>query len=266
MESTSIVKRSSTSGIRQQNPSTQSIRRQSKRQPAVPNASASLYVTEAQPRKIRSKRSRTTRSEPSLTQDDLLARALSTEQGNVEQHQDFLKIESEKRKEAAKLSRPIATGPVLRFYSKTEHHQRPDPRSSVTSFGTTSTSKVASNFVVHEISQDATRVPTWESTMKALFGNHVNWNLVKVLSEDNRPTSRPVPTCPITGKPARYLDPRTKIPYADAEAYHTITDLLAHRYCWSGRGKRYTAYRDSEVPQKPSPPGVSIPSGSVGLP
>lgn len=96
----------------------------------------------------------------------------------MEQHRDFLKNELEKRKEAAKLTRPTANGPVLRFYSKTEHQQLPDSQSS----------KVASNFVVHEISQDATRVPTWESTMKALFGNHVNWNSVKVLSEENRPT------------------------------------------------------------------------------
>lgn len=39
--------------------------------------------------------------------------------------------------------------------------------------------------------------------------------------------------CPITGRPARYLDPRTRVPFADAHAYRTLTQVLGHGYVWS---------------------------------
>ena len=39
--------------------------------------------------------------------------------------------------------------------------------------------------------------------------------------------------CPITGRPARYLDPRTKVPYATPAAYQTLTMILHHEYVWS---------------------------------
>ncbi|KLJ12017.1 hypothetical protein EMPG_12852 [Blastomyces silverae] len=40
--------------------------------------------------------------------------------------------------------------------------------------------------------------------------------------------------CPITSRPARYRDPETKLPYANAVAYREIRQTLANRYAWSG--------------------------------
>ncbi|OJD27765.1 hypothetical protein ACJ73_00835 [Blastomyces percursus] len=44
----------------------------------------------------------------------------------------------------------------------------------------------------------------------------------------------PQELCPITSRPARYRDPETKLPYANAVAYREIRQTLANRYAWSG--------------------------------
>jgi hypothetical protein len=44
---------------------------------------------------------------------------------------------------------------------------------------------------------------------------------------------RPVRTCPITGTPAKYLDPRTRVPFANVAAFKTLTRILSHDYIWS---------------------------------
>jgi YL1 nuclear protein C-terminal domain len=45
--------------------------------------------------------------------------------------------------------------------------------------------------------------------------------------------ARPRQTCPITGRQAHYLDPRTGVPYADSNAYKVLTQILQHEYIWS---------------------------------
>ncbi|KKZ62013.1 hypothetical protein EMCG_03474 [[Emmonsia] crescens] len=44
----------------------------------------------------------------------------------------------------------------------------------------------------------------------------------------------PQELCPITSRPARYRDPETNLPYANAVAYREIRQTLANRYAWSG--------------------------------
>ena len=39
--------------------------------------------------------------------------------------------------------------------------------------------------------------------------------------------------CFITGRPARYVDPRTSVPYATPAAYRILTLILNHEYAWS---------------------------------
>ncbi|KAJ3997085.1 YL1 nuclear protein-domain-containing protein [Lentinula boryana] len=89
------------------------------------------------------------------------------------------------------------------------------------------TEKVARSYLVHELSQDDedNPKPSWEETMEAMFGNHVKWGEIKVYSTKNRPLSRYIPTCPITGLPAKYLDPRTGVPFANIRAYKTLQRL-----------------------------------------
>lgn len=48
--------------------------------------------------------------------------------------------------------------------------------------------------------------------------------------------------CPITGQPARYLDPRTAVPFANLGAYKTLTQILGHEYVWDEALGCYTAY------------------------
>lgn len=69
--------------------------------------------------------------------------------------------------------------------------------------------------------------------MKAMFGDHVQWDELKVLSGKGRPLGRVKQRCPVTGEIAPYLDPRTGVPFADVEAYKVLTELLEHEYVWS---------------------------------
>jgi vacuolar protein sorting-associated protein 72 len=85
--------------------------------------------------------------------------------------------------------------------------------------------------------------------MAAMFGDHVKWEDLKAYVSRGRPLcelcipyristlrnyiARPVQLCSITGCPARYVDPRTCIPYATPAAYRTLTMVLNHEYVWS---------------------------------
>ncbi|KAJ3893097.1 YL1 nuclear protein-domain-containing protein [Lentinula edodes] len=89
------------------------------------------------------------------------------------------------------------------------------------------TVKVAKSYLVHELNQDEedNSKPSWEETMEAMFGNHVKWGGMKVYTVKNRPLTRYIPTCAITGLPAKYLDPRTGVPFANIRAYNTLKKL-----------------------------------------
>ncbi|KAH7884103.1 YL1 nuclear protein-domain-containing protein [Phlebopus sp. FC_14] len=116
------------------------------------------------------------------------------------------------------------------------------------------TEDICRNYLVHEISQVTAVKPPWKDTMVALFGDHVKWEELRVYTGKQRPMSvsilslslllrmsltrnngiaRPIPPCPITGTPAKYIDPRTNVPYANLAAYRTLTKILAHEYVWS---------------------------------
>jgi vacuolar protein sorting-associated protein 72 len=109
---------------------------------------------------------------------------------------------------------------------------------------------VCKNYIVHELSQDPSAAkPPWKDTMSAMFGDEVKWDEVRVFTGKQRPLSefyfvrclycltlaigRPVRACPITGTPAKYLDPRTNVPFANVAAFKTLTRILSHDYLWS---------------------------------
>ncbi|KAJ3755701.1 YL1 nuclear protein-domain-containing protein [Lentinula raphanica] len=103
--------------------------------------------------------------------------------------------------------------------------------------------KVSKSYLIHELSnshwddhnthtnRDTLSLklkPNWDQTMDAMFGDHVKWRELKVYSSmRNRPLARYVPTCPFTGLPAKYLDPRTGVPFADLRAYRILKRLEA---------------------------------------
>ena len=47
---------------------------------------------------------------------------------------------------------------------------------------------VCKNYVVHELEQEeGAQRPLWKSTMSAMFGDHVNWEDLKVYTAKGRP-------------------------------------------------------------------------------
>ncbi|EJF58834.1 hypothetical protein DICSQDRAFT_109720 [Dichomitus squalens LYAD-421 SS1] len=92
---------------------------------------------------------------------------------------------------------------------------------------------VGKQYVIHEITQSEKSRPSWHSTMTAMFGDHADWENCRVYTTKGRPFARPTQICPITGKVAKYLDPRTNVPYADLNAYQVISKVLRHEYVWS---------------------------------
>ncbi|KAJ7158944.1 YL1 nuclear protein-domain-containing protein [Mycena filopes] len=274
-----------------------------------------------------------------ISQGELIARALDAEEGNIIQHRDYLKVEEEKRRRA-RVVRPTVKGPLVRWLSRMEEVKvivpppppptynysftaassggfvfpayhlgssnlaashastsypatsqaaptsypsptslpssstpyRPNPTLPYIPYTpaplVTRTEKVARNYVVHEETQVAEipppnagrstnnrgqtapiSKPSWDATMTAMFGSHVNWEDVKVYLGKNRPLSRPTQTCPLTGRNARYLDPRTGVPFADVGAFETLTRILNHEFVWSSELGAYI--RQEAPPPKP---------------
>ncbi|EJD04503.1 YL1-domain-containing protein, partial [Fomitiporia mediterranea MF3/22] len=102
------------------------------------------------------------------------------------------------------------------------------------------TEKVNKSYLEHRVDEGQPK-PGWSETMTAVFGSHVNWEEVKVYTGKHRPLSRPVDKCPITGSTAIYRDPRSGVPFANVEAYKTLSRLLTHQYVWNDELRCYTA-------------------------
>ncbi|KAJ3510445.1 hypothetical protein NLJ89_g4671 [Agrocybe chaxingu] len=120
---------------------------------------------------------------------------------------------------------------------------------------------VTKNYLVHELAQQrGAPKPTWTESMQAIFGDHVKWDEVKVFTGKNRPLSRPRQTCPITGRQAHYLDPRTGVPYADSHAYKVLTQLLRHEYMWNAATGSYLDHGDP--PQNINEEGLTTESNA----
>ncbi|KAL1682324.1 YL1 nuclear protein-domain-containing protein [Schizophyllum commune] len=101
--------------------------------------------------------------------------------------------------------------------------------------------KVAKSYLVHELGQskDAPK-PRWSETMSAVFGDHVEWTSVKAYTSTRRPNARIRHICPITGRLAPYIDPRTGVPFANVKAYKTLTAVLDHKFSWNQELGAYT--------------------------
>lgn len=69
-------------------------------------------------------------------------------------------------------------------------------------------------------------------------------------------TGRPARNCPITGQHARYLDPRTGVPFASVHAFKTLTQILEHDFIWDKTLGCYTARADeaAAMAEAPVPP------------
>jgi hypothetical protein len=95
----------------------------------------------------------------------------------------------------------------------------------------TSTGQYMRNYLI--LSQVPGGLP---AELKLILGDHVEWDGVQFIPARNRPINRRPPTCPFTGRPAKYRHPTTMIPYSNPQGYREIEALLANRYVWSDEG------------------------------
>ncbi|KAF8641545.1 hypothetical protein AX16_009922 [Volvariella volvacea WC 439] len=138
-----------------------------------------------------------------------------------------------------------APGPIQRMIS-VEIPPSPSPAPTATPAPIERIETVEKNYIVHELNQrDGVSKPPWGQTMRAMFGEHVNWEEIKVYIGKGRPLARPQPVCPITGLPAKYKDPRSGVPYADSRAFRILTQILKHEYVWSKELGCYVGRRES---------------------
>ncbi|KAI9101383.1 YL1 nuclear protein-domain-containing protein [Phlyctochytrium arcticum] len=56
------------------------------------------------------------------------------------------------------------------------------------------------------------------------------------------------PNCSFTGLPARYIDPRTQVPYATKEAYAILQGVVQNQFAWSPVLRTYIHSFDAPVP------------------
>ncbi|KAI9136802.1 YL1 nuclear protein-domain-containing protein [Paraphysoderma sedebokerense] len=128
-----------------------------------------------------------------MTQAELLAEAAITEQINIASLENWRAMELEKKKNVNKKKKGIQ-GPIIRYLSYPEFEGR--------------------RILIEEIKEV-------ENRNKDIQGNQMD------LDDENPPThlKRNV-ICPITGLPAKYLDPQTKIPYANIKAFRIIRSLI----------------------------------------
>ncbi|KAG9223527.1 hypothetical protein PLEOSDRAFT_172873 [Pleurotus ostreatus PC15] len=307
--------------------------RKSKRRHTILNTSATVSRLKLEEEKRASAPRKSKVEAKSYTQDELIARALDNEEGNIIEHRNYLQLEDEKRKRA-RVVRTAVSGPLLRWTSRVEEEkvlvtvqsmtpststsrlgyssapysnpsltagqpQPPQPTSTfpygqypytanvsysqataqstqdyATSFptmpypGSTSwysyqpptppapekttktveqVEKVTKCYVVHEIAQgNGAAKPGWADTMEAMFGDHVRWQDLKVYSGRNRPLGKQKHKCPITGRTAKYLDPRSGVPFADVQGYQVLSRVLNHEYVWNPTVGSYVGHESPD--------------------
>ncbi|GAA5969564.1 hypothetical protein JCM21900_002346 [Sporobolomyces salmonicolor] len=87
----------------------------------------------------------------------------------------------------------------------------------------------ARNYLIFDQCEGSTEA----EELEALFGDHNDWSKAKPQAAAT--------TCPITGLPARYRDPRTFTPYATLPAFRTLNSLVdAQSFVWSDALGAYT--------------------------
>ncbi|KAJ3868145.1 YL1 nuclear protein-domain-containing protein [Lentinula novae-zelandiae] len=153
-----------------------------------------------------------------------LPSTLSSGRGPGYTSQSFLPTPSSQYPQSTQFSAPLGFQLPPTSMPPTAPGSGPMPEPEIKKYRT---EKVAKSYLVHELNQDEedNLKPSWEETMEAMFGNHVKWGGMKVYTVKNRPLTRYIPTCPITGLPAKYLDPRTGVPFANIRAYNTLKKL-----------------------------------------
>lgn len=153
------------------------------------------------------------RPQKKMTQQEMLEEAKWTEMENLASLEAFTRLEEEKRQ--VKEKKKVIKGPVIRFHSVSmpmisEPESSQDP-SSCSTIGTESATPVETTNV-----QPQTRY----------CRNFLVFTDTAAYPSAYFPSKKPPKPkrliCPVTGQPAKYIDPITETPYATPQAFKII--------------------------------------------
>ncbi|KAI8141065.1 YL1 nuclear protein-domain-containing protein [Fennellomyces sp. T-0311] len=250
-------------------PTTERRKRREKdavRQSSRANTVRSRLHVEEQMREYKSKRERLTKRDrpvvKQLTQEELLAEAAITEQENKASLEQWQQREAERKAKAKKQDKKRMVGPFVRYTSYTQDPDKRPKRRKIVMIS------MKDDQNVQEEITDAAAI-AWQEKRDMEQSETMGRNLISFMNNDQEPKpvtvaglsdrdldrtdlipelaswvdrpSRPVKPilCPITGLAARYLDPETKVPYANVEAYKVIRKCLSHKEGWSAEHRIY---------------------------
>lgn len=202
---------------------------------------------------------------PQMTQEQLLEEAAHTEEHNRASLNKWQALEAERKAAARKKTAQRIKGPFVRYHSYTDG--RPDQRPRKRKLFMISHDDATDTNISEEIKDPAAlawhQQHDWDSS--AMEGRTVisfmddkppiqkanvdhltdkeldRLGLIPELASWVEREPMPVQPllCPVTGKVARYRDPKTQVPYANLEAYRVIQTCLAQDMPWSSEAGVY---------------------------
>ncbi|KAG9001111.1 hypothetical protein FRB90_011684 [Tulasnella sp. 427] len=195
------------------------------------------------------------------TQDVSIREALELEERNVASLANLLKKEEEKKRQA-RVTRTNIGPPVVRWISRIEETDTQDEQTSVSEsneeIGTNEahqsrpmtpvneappTRGSTRNYVVLEVARGSNRKRYKMSDTEAFLNGHEEWSRDTAIEQEQvraRAQLLKDPTCAITGLKAKYLEPRSGVPYADVRGYKVLSKVLRHEYVWAQEMGCYT--------------------------
>lgn len=157
---------------------------------------------------------RTHRQQRRMTQQEMLEEAKWTELENLASLEAFTRLEEEKRQ--VKEKKKVIKGPVIRFHSvsmpmisELEPAQDTQLSASVSETTPTTSTETAN-----------TQQQTQYCRNFLVFTDTATYPSAYFPSKKPQKPKRPI--CPVTGLPAKYIDPITETPYATPQAFKII--------------------------------------------
>lgn len=194
-------------------------------------------LKEAKKRRNRATKTQQRPAQRRMTQQELLEEAKWTELENKASLEAFTRLEEEKRQ--VKEKKRVIKGPVIRFHSVTMPMISPElepsqdqtstsefstavPPSSPSSITTAVPQQESSTFVVHK----QTHTQQQQQQQTKYCRNFLVFTDTTGFPDAYFPTRKPPKpkrtVCPVTGLPAKYIDPITGTPYATPQAFKII--------------------------------------------
>lgn len=159
-----------------------------------------------------------------LTQEELLEEAKETEKLNIASLKRYEEMELEAKKKAVKSTKRAISGPFIRYLSTSMPLvQELDAKSSATEEKISvddDNEEAVKNEKVEAEKASSSRAPKHERTFLT-FSDH---DTLRETFPQKKPRVTQQKICPITRLPAKYVDPVTRLPYANLQAFKFLRD------------------------------------------